>query len=259
MALAALACAALLPAGWPVAADEVRLKNGNVIAGTVISQNDRQVVIEIPGTGALTVDRAEVTAITLSAAAPEAAPEPAPEVASPPTDAAQPALSPAAQVEQHLRKALEAIAQRNYGEALDYARKAVAADPKNPMGHSGLGNIYAALHEYDKAIAALETALRLNPDDAGALFGLGACYMDLQQHEKAIPYLERVVKLQPGEVKLTEALAVAYVRRGIIAGRQGGQQAKAKTSLEAAVALFRKTGNAARVAELTELLKQIPQ
>ena len=121
----------------------------------------------------------------------------------------------------------------------------------------GVGNIYAALHQYDQAISYLEKTLKLDPRDLTALYGLGACYMDLQQHEKAIPYLERLIRFRPNDVKPIEALAAAYVRRSVVFGRQGQDQ-KAKTALQAAITLFRRSGNTERVKELAALLKQIP-
>ena len=143
------------------------------------------------------------------------------------------------QAEQDLRTAARYIQQRDYQQALAHTQKALALDPKSAKANSGMGNIYAAMHQYGQAIPYLETALRLHPNDPTALYGLGACYMDLQQHEQAIPYLEKAVKIRPREAKLAETLAVAYVRRGAIYGRQG-QQRKARASIHRRSPSFKK-------------------
>lgn len=44
-------------------ADTLRLKNGNVLEGTITQRDERQVTIELPDIGALAVDRADIAAI----------------------------------------------------------------------------------------------------------------------------------------------------------------------------------------------------
>ena len=50
----------------PAQADEVRLKNGNVLSGTVENADEQQVTVDIPGTGQLTLERSEIASIEKS-------------------------------------------------------------------------------------------------------------------------------------------------------------------------------------------------
>lgn len=61
MMCAVIPLAAGVPA--PAGADVVRLKNGNVLEGEVTASDERQVTIQIPDVGALTVNRADIAAI----------------------------------------------------------------------------------------------------------------------------------------------------------------------------------------------------
>lgn len=160
-------------------------------------------------------------------------------------------------VKKYLDTATAYTRQRNYQAALHYFQEALKLEPDNGWANAGIGNVYAAIQQCDKGIPYLEKALAMNPHDDTALFGLGACYMDLQEHEKAIPYLQRAIQIRPDNVKASEALAVAYVRRGVLYGREG-QNDKARVSLQAAISLFENTGNRARANELRQLLKEIP-
>ena len=61
----------VLLAVWPAlaGADVVRLKNGNMLEGTISAADERQVTIELPDLGALVVDRADIAAIERAAPA----------------------------------------------------------------------------------------------------------------------------------------------------------------------------------------------
>ena len=64
--------------------------------------------------------------------------------------------------------------------------------------------------------------------------------------------------MRPSARKASDILAVAYVRRGAVYGRQG-QNGKAREAIQAALALFEKTGNTARADELRQMLHDMPQ
>ncbi len=162
------------------------------------------------------------------------------------------------EVRRYVETANAHIRQRHYEEALHDFEQALKLDPENGQANSGMGNVYAGLKQCEKGVPYLEKALAVNGNDETAIFGLGACYMDLQQHEKAIPYLMRIVKMRPDYVKASEILAVAYVRRGVVYGRQG-QNDKAREALQSALALFEKIGNTVRADELKQMLKDMPK
>ena len=62
-------------------------------------------------------------------------------------------------------KAAEAYRAGKVKEAVQFADRAVAAEPKNPRLHFFKGQLHIALREYDKSIAAYTKALA----DAGTL------------------------------------------------------------------------------------------
>jgi hypothetical protein len=49
--------------GGTAAGDTLRLKNGNVLEGTITKQDERQVTIELPDVGAMVVERADIAAL----------------------------------------------------------------------------------------------------------------------------------------------------------------------------------------------------
>ena len=61
-------------------------------------------------------------------------------------------------------KAAEAYRAGKVKEAVQFADRAVAAEPKNPRLHFFKGQLYNALREYDKSIAAYTKALALKPE-----------------------------------------------------------------------------------------------
>ena len=63
-------------------------------------------------------------------------------------------------------KAAEAYRAGKVKEAVQFADRAVAAEPKNPRLHFFKGQLYNALREYDKSIAAYTKALALKPPAA---------------------------------------------------------------------------------------------
>ena len=162
------------------------------------------------------------------------------------------------EVRRYLDTAKAHIRQHHYEEALQDFEQALKRDPENGRANSGMGNVYAALKQCEKGVPYLEKALAVDGNDETAIFGLGACYMDLQQHEKAIPYLMRIVKMRPDYAKASEILAVAYVRRGVVYGRQG-HNGQAREAIQSALALFEKIGNTTRADEVKQMLKDIPE
>jgi len=160
-------------------------------------------------------------------------------------------------IEEYLDKAAARIFERDYQGALTFLEKALAIDENDVRALAGIGNVYAALQQQDKAIVYLEKAIALDPTEDTAYFGLGACYMDLQQHNKAIPYLQKAIELRPSNTQAQETLAIAFVRTAVEYGKMQRNQ-EAKEYMQSAIAIFEKTGNRARVDELKTILREMP-
>jgi adenylate cyclase len=83
------------------------------------------------------------------------------------------------------------------GEAFEAARRAVALDDKDAMGHAVLGRIYTARGEHASSIAELEIALRLNPSLSWAHYGLGMALVFTGRAEEGIREVDWAERLSP--------------------------------------------------------------
>ena len=81
--------------------------------------------------------------------------------------------------------------------------------------------------------------------------------MGMQDHEEAIPYLEKALILRPDNIKASEILAIALVRRTVEFGKSKKNQ-KAKESIRKAIEIFEDIGNEYRANELKVMLESIP-
>lgn len=84
-----------------------------------------------------------------------------------------------------------------YHEALDYARRAVAADRRDPTTHFVLGVAYLNSRRLPEGIVSLGEAIRLNPSYAHALANLGHAYNFLNRPDDAVPLIELGMRLNP--------------------------------------------------------------
>jgi tetratricopeptide (TPR) repeat protein len=71
---------------------------------------------------------------------------------------------------------LYAIALGDPVKALPYFREGVVLNPDAPNGYLNLGNTYALLRDYEKAIRAYGREIYYHPGSAAALFNLGRTY-----------------------------------------------------------------------------------
>ncbi|MDD5763025.1 MAG: tetratricopeptide repeat protein, partial [bacterium] len=154
-------------------------------------------------------------------AAPAAQAPPAPQ--APPTAPAAPpsAVSPAAEAEQLVRKAVGLI-ESNPAEAKTVLQQAIAKDPRSVQGHFQLGHAYVKLKDYPKALDAYAKAGEIDPKFADAFFNMGYVHAVRKEYAKAEQMYAKVVKLSP--IYLDEAL----FNLGMVQEKQG----KRKESLQ---------------------------
>ncbi len=79
--------------------------------------------------------------------------------------------------------------------AEEYAKKAVEIDPKLPLAHSLLGEIYLYKSRLQEAIAEFQKELELNPADAAVYYKLADAYSRVQRFEEAERLLQRSIWL----------------------------------------------------------------
>ena len=94
-----------------------------------------------------------------------------------------------------------------YEKAIADCDQAIELDPEMAMAYSNRGGTYLNLGEYEKAIADCDQAIELDPEMAMAYNNRGEAYLNLGEYEKAIADYDRAVELDP-------EMAMAYNNRG---------------------------------------------
>lgn len=79
--------------------------------------------------------------------------------------------------------------------AEEYAKKAVELDPKLPLAHSLLGEIYLYKSRLPEATEQFQKELELNPGDAAVYYKLADAYSRAQKYEDAEKLLQRSIWL----------------------------------------------------------------
>ena len=79
--------------------------------------------------------------------------------------------------------------------AEEYARKATAIDPKLPLAHQLLGELYLYQSKIDEAIAEFKKELDINPAHAAAYYKLADGYSRVQKFDEAERLLQRSIWL----------------------------------------------------------------
>src|SRR5438105_11982009 len=75
--------------------------------------------------------------------------------------------------------------------AEEYARKAIALDPKLPLAHFLLGELYLFKSRVPESIAEFQKELAINPGDAAAYYKLADAYSRIQKFDDAERLLQR--------------------------------------------------------------------
>lgn len=97
--------------------------------------------------------------------------------------------------------------------ALQEAIEAQEVSAERAEAQTNLGNLYAALGESEKAVAAYETAIDLNPDYVPGYVNLADLYRGQGKETEAEKVLRRALKASPGNADVHYALGLALVRQ----------------------------------------------
>src|SRR5712691_9321109 len=79
--------------------------------------------------------------------------------------------------------------------AEEYAKKAVELDPKLPLAHALLGELYLYKSRMPEAVEQFQKELELNPGEAAVYYKLADAYSRLQKYEDAERLLQRSIWL----------------------------------------------------------------
>ena len=143
------------------------------------------------------------------------------------------------------RKALAALKQGNYSEAITLLKRVVELEPKDKAAWNNLGRAHMGLRQPDPAIAAFRQQIQVNPydahahnwlghallegrkyDDAEAAFrkqmelnpldeyapaSLGRLLVERRRHAEALPFIEKAITLAPKDAQLHVQLGKAHL------------------------------------------------
>ena len=106
--------------------------------------------------------------------------------------------------------------------AEEYAQKALTLDPKLPLAHYLLGELYIAKSRFPEAISEFQKELAVNPGHAATYYKLGDAYSREQNYEDAERMLQRSVWLDP-------ASTGPYILMGKVLQKKGEYELAVRT------------------------------
>ena len=113
--------------------------------------------------------------------------------------------------------------------AEQYAQKAVALDPKLPLAHYLLGEVYLFKSRMPEAVAEFQKELAINPAYAATYYKLADAYSRDQKYDEAQRLLQRSIRLDPTS-------SVPFILMGKVLQKKGDYDL-AVLSLKHAVAM----------------------
>jgi tetratricopeptide (TPR) repeat protein len=109
---------------------------------------------------------------------------------------------------------ITANSSKNYNQAIEYFKKAVAVEPGFARGHVNLGVAYSMAGDEDKALDAFLQAVEADSMEVEAWRNLGITYQTLKEFTKAREAFEKVAEIAPDDTRNTFALADMYFNEG---------------------------------------------
>jgi len=106
--------------------------------------------------------------------------------------------------------------------AEEFAQKASALDPKLPLAHYLLGELYIAKSRFPEAISELQKELAINPSHAATYYKLGDAYSREQNYEDAERMLQRSIWLDPSSTG-------PYIQMGRVLQKKGEYELAVRT------------------------------
>ncbi len=101
-----------------------------------------------------------------------------------------------------------------YEQAIEFHKKALAANPKHHKAWVNLGITYRKSGNFEQAESCYQAAIKLQPDYAELHASLGALYVFKEEAGKAVAACERAIELNPNLSVAYANLAVAYAMGG---------------------------------------------
>jgi tetratricopeptide (TPR) repeat protein len=108
------------------------------------------------------------------------------------------------------RRGNASFMQKDYLQAIDCYRRALALSPGTPELHFNLGNTFLELKNWDEAIGCFQRTLALAPDFTDAHVNLGIAYYEQKSVERAIACYRRAIELAPDRADILYNLGLAF-------------------------------------------------
>ena len=94
---------------------------------------------------------------------------------------------------RHLQSSADFLAQREYGQAIEFAQAALASDPSLAAAQNLMALVYLETKRYDRAEEAFHRALELQPNYPEVFNNLGVLYNRQERFEEAIPFFQKAL------------------------------------------------------------------
>lgn len=192
-----MAALGLLPLLWhpaPLPADSLVTTDGELLSGTVIKTATGYTVQT--SDGPVDLPAARVKKILYD--------HPPAEDTSPSASPGSSGKSPDARTLSALiQQGRAAMAAREYPDACDAFKDALAVDPRNTTAARGLGFAYMALKMPSKALPALEIAASAPPLDRSLVLAVASCLVNDHNPMRAVKYLTAYLQPHAGPVDET--------------------------------------------------------
>jgi tetratricopeptide (TPR) repeat protein len=91
----------------------------------------------------------------------------------------------------------EALAAKNFPEALDLLDQVIVYDPDFAEAYNRRATVYYALDDYSQSMRDVRITLALEPRHFGALSGLAAILRDLGDEDRSIEIYRRILAIHP--------------------------------------------------------------
>ncbi len=96
-----------------------------------------------------------------------------------------------------IRKAAYFVQEKKDAQGIAIFQQITQQFPKVPAGFAALGDYYASVRQFDRAVTQWQAALAIDPNTASALLGLGEVTMQAGKLNDSIAYLRHYTQVSP--------------------------------------------------------------
>jgi len=115
---------------------------------------------------------------------------------------------------QSLCRGASALAQREFGSAMQHFEESIRADPTFAEAYNQRAIVHYLCERYEDSIRDCKRAIRRMPSHFGAWAGMGHCHAHLGQVDDAIECYRKSLEINPSSECLKQAVAELERRRG---------------------------------------------